>query len=790
MSKPLIPSLASQNYSSRRALLIHEEKFDQISFPYKTHLSFKPLVDFWRNKVNSQDRGEALIAREVIQYLERVPHLAEPIDDYKLLDQNDDFVEIILAGIFPAALRKRHLGFVIPPFSLKGFYFTPRLSDLLLSREIKFGFGANQIITQAIMVARAGALVLNRFYDQNISIDIPFNFVMRPTGTQLEKYYRSELINDFVHIKQLKPLKPISQEQINKALGNIYDTRQWLEFIPADAFSFEGMVVANLVDMTEEDSISRIKQFLLGNDALINPEHIRDLQIMVRNYLNIPDLRLGVKSFDYNNENWNLTKYKIEHNFLKNSNLFAHEHQGSIYDRLIKTNSIIVEEALTESADPTSLEVDLLNEGIQSIILAPLNDDKGVQLGFLEIGTPRNYGLNSLHMLKLSQLIPLFEIAVERSREEIKNRIQAIIRENYTNIHPSVEWKFIQTAYNFLEKQEAGVIAPSVEPIVFDKVYPLYGQADVVSSSTFRNSAIRDDYLENLQLLQELFQDCRHYLDFPIINQYQWEISQYIDKLTETLTSSDEVRVYRYLHDEVHIVLKHMAEKHPKIKELVKKYLNKLDPVLHILYRKRKDYEDSINHINRTIGNILEERNQIVQRMLPHYFQKFKTDGYEFELFVGQSLLKLEKFEELHLKNLRLWQLTTLAEIARTNLRIQNELPCPMMTAQILLVYSSEIRIKFRTDEKCFDVDGTYNLDYEIIKKRIDKAYLAESQERLRKAGHIAVIYMQDADKTEYTEYLQSLITKGYLEDPIENLEVEKLQGVEGLRALRVKVKV
>lgn len=112
------------------------------------------------------------------------------------------------------------------------------------------------------------------------------------------------------------------------------------------------------------------------------------------------------------------------------------------------------------------------------------------------------------------------------------------------------------------------------------------------------------------------------------------------------------------------------------------------------------------------------------------------------------------------------------------------------MTAQILLVYSSEIRIKFRTDEKCFDVDGTYNLDYEIIKKRIDKAYLAESQERLRKAGHIAVIYMQDADKTEYTEYLQSLITKGYLEDPIENLEVEKLQGVEGLRALRVKVKV
>lgn len=787
MAKPVMTSLTSQNYSSRRALLINEEKFDQVSFPYLTQLSFRPLIDHWRNKVNSQDRGEALIGREVMGYLDRVPRLAEPIDDYALLDQNDDFVEIMLAGIFPLALRKRHLGFVIPPFSLKGFYFTPRLSDLLLSREIKVGFGGNPIITQAIMVARAGALVLNRFYDQNISIDIPFNFVMRPTGTLLEKYYRSELINDFVAIKPLKPLKPISQEQINKALGNIYDSRQWLEIVPPDAFSFEGMVVVNLVDMTEEDSISRIKQFLLGNDALINPEHIRDLQIMVRNYLNVPDLKLGVKSFDYTNEQWN-TKYKIEHNFLKYNNLFSSEHAGSIYERLMKSNSIIIEEALTEYADPTSLEVDLLNEGIQSIIVAPLNDDKGVQLGFMEIGSPRNYGLNALHILKLTQLIPLFEIAVERSREEIKNRIQAIIRENYTNIHPSVEWKFIQTAYNFLERQESTEGTPIIEPIIFDKVYPLYGQADVVSSSTFRSSAIREDYLENLQLLQDLFQDCRFYLDFPIINQYQWEISQYIEKLTETITSSDEVRVYRYLHDEVHIVLKHMAEKHPKIKELVKKYLQKLDPSLHILYRKRKDYEDSINLINRTIGNILEDRNLAIQKMLPHYFQKFKTDGYEFELFVGQSLLKQDKFEELHLRNLRLWQLTTLAEIARANIRLQTELSCPMMTAQILLVYNSEIRIKFRTDEKCFDVDGTYNLDYEIIKKRIDKAYLADGQERLRKPGYIAVIYMQDADKTEYLEYLHNLIQKGYLAGEIESLEVEKLQGVEGLRALRVKV--
>ena len=41
--------------------------------------------------------------------------------------------------------------------------------------------------------------------------------------------------------------------------------------------------------------------------------------------------------------------------------------------------------------------------------------------------------------------------------------------------------------------------------------------------------------------------------------------------------------------------------------------------------------------------------------------------------------------------------------------------------------------ISFRMDEKQFDVDGTYNARYEIVKKRVDKAYIKGTTERVHK---------------------------------------------------------
>jgi hypothetical protein len=85
-------------------------------------------------------------------------------------------------------------------------------------------------------------------------------------------------------------------------------------------------------------------------------------------------------------------------------------------------------------------------------------------------------------------------------------------------------------------------------------------------------------------------------------------------------------------------------------------------------------------------------------------------------------------------------------------------------------------------------VDGAYNIRYEIVKKRIDKALVKDTTERITQPGQIVIVYGQAKEAAEYRGYLDYLRHLGYVGGEIEDLELEELQGVHGLRALRVPV--
>jgi uridine phosphorylase len=85
-------------------------------------------------------------------------------------------------------------------------------------------------------------------------------------------------------------------------------------------------------------------------------------------------------------------------------------------------------------------------------------------------------------------------------------------------------------------------------------------------------------------------------------------------------------------------------------------------------------------------------------------------------------------------------------------------------------------------------VNGAYNVKYEIVKKRIDKAVIKSTKERLTQPGKIAIVYSQSKDAYEYREYIDYLQHHGYLKEEIEDVELADMQAVQGLRALRVTV--
>jgi hypothetical protein len=160
----------------------------------------------------------------------------------------------------------------------------------------------------------------------------------------------------------------------------------------------------------------------------------------------------------------------------------------------------------------------------------------------------------------------------------------------------------------------------------------------------------------------------------------------------------------------------------------------------------------------------------------------------DYNIYVGASLQEDGRFDPIFLRNLRLWQLMVMCSIVRELRGIEDTLPVPLEVAHLVLVHSSPLAIRFRADEKRFDVDGAYNIRYEIVKKRIDKARIRHTREQLTQPGRIAIVYSHPREATEYREYFEFLRANGFIDGGIEDLELEDLQGASGLQALRVTV--
>ena len=130
----------------------------------------------------------------------------------------------------------------------------------------------------------------------------------------------------------------------------------------------------------------------------------------------------------------------------------------------------------------------------------------------------------------------------------------------------------------------------------------------------------------------------------------------------------------------------------------------------------------------------------------------------------------------------------SMATIAKLTHSLLPQLDHPLQTTQLIFVNARSIDISFRNDERRFDVEGSYNIRYEIVKKRIDKVHLRGGVDRLTQPGKIAVIYFNEREAEEYIGYIRQLQDQGILKDDLEQLELEELQGVTGLKACRIGV--
>jgi len=761
-----------------------------IELPFKLKISFEKIVALFQKYATEEFQKHPYhqSSINIVREAKKAPELIDGFSDESVLEKHKDTIEMLLEPLFPELLLENEIKAVSIPFTFTSFKFTNRFEKILQDAgddyELKVRHFENDL-----MYKYACSIILTEVYNYSIDIKRPFYFDIPDKTTNTIKNYRAAFNADFMEIFPSENAPKITEEDIKFLLDNFDDIDVWKEKFPLESYIFKGFGIMNLFDVTTDEIISEIRTSLIKKDD----DLVSTLQGIFRKFFGINDLSLGFSIFETDSNNFASSHINKEESLVLNYEkdvscdcIFC----NYILEKLFINNETLAisdVEKYGEKTENKNFYKRLKDKNIGSIILVPIQASAKGNLAIIEIASPRPFELNSINQNKLQDLIPLFKIAVDRFSEEHQNILEATIQENYTSIHPTVKWRFYEAAERFHRESYEAKQKVKIEDIIFPDVHPLYGQSDIKGSSIARNTAIKEDLNTQLSLAISVLLEACKIESLPIYKELRFRVEEYLSEVKKGLKAGDEIAILDFLKRDIYPVFNHIKKVNSHLNILVKEYIKRLDPTLQVVYEKRKAYEDSVTLLNDKLASFIDARQEEAQQMFPHYFERYKTDGVEYNMYIGQSLTKEKKYDAIYLYNLRLWQLQVMCEMENVALKAAEKMEHKLRVASLILVHSNPLAIKFRMDEKQFDVDGAYNIRYEIIKKRIDKAHVKGTEERLTVPGKIAIVYSQDKDADEYYKYIKYLQSKNLL-GKVEKLEVEDLQGVSGLKALRVEV--
>lgn len=757
------------------------------SSPLLLRLSFHKVIERLEGTAQSAGRHASGKARDLLARVNQHPELREGITDIWQIENNADLIAELLADLFPAALTTNEIKAVSIPYQGYVFNLSQRFKNILNSAGAGFYFNIRDFDDHEFFVASC-CLILNRFYGTQLNFSRPL-FYDIPDANGVEKHYRIFYNADFLEITPTPDALDLTPEDISLLLDNYDDLALWKSKFPEKSFVLKGFAIMTLFDVTVENAVSSLKSDLLSSAPA--PDLQRNFEAILSSIYNIPDLRMGFTAFDNDLGEFNNSSVgkKMQSYLLPGDTndeciqvLCKRSHQHIMDEK--KYFAVSDVDKFVKD-DPDSLVGKHLSmQNIQSFILAPVIKDD-VLLGILELVSTRKGELNSINANKLDIFLPFVTDSIDRKVKELQNSIRAIIQNNYTNLHPSVDWKFKREAQNLIFSTNAG-LPYSLKEITFKKVFPLYGQVDIKDSSITRNLSVKSDLEIQINQLIALLEQLHQYRYIEQAEQSLITLRAFVADLNVNLNADTSHQIQHYLETDIYPILRSAQDVDGEEAEKIADYFTQADIATGSFYNNRRRYETAIAALNSRLITILDKRQLEIQTYFPHYYERFKTDGVEHNMYIGASIAPNQQFDIRDLHRLRLWQLRVIAEMENEVHHLKKTLPIVLGVASMVLVFGTEIDIRFRMDEKHFDVDGAYNIRYEVIKKRIDKAYIKGTNERITKPGKIAIIYTNAEDEQEYRRYIALLQQHKVLESDIEQFDVEELQGISGLKALRV----
>lgn len=754
----------------------------------ESNISFVPFLNYLKEKVANEGESRSSFYKLIIDKFESNPKILKPIPANADLSEFKEYLDLLIAAIFPVTTdASKDIYGIGVPFKFAIFHY----SDLF--KQLFSGDGSElTAVPEGISMAQVKKDKISWLY--KLILEKVFHFPMSykndiihtvetPDGGK--RYVKVNIDPRFVDVKVNGDLPELNYDMFcSKQMTP--DAMQ--QILPTSMFSLEGFVIWTVKDVTQSETLNNIKGLVMNMRASNEVESYASLEKMIPVILGIPDVTAHVVPFPkVNGKNVLEEQFSNTDPILGIGNKKQQQHFFQLLLDHLEQNPVplIVPDVNETAIAPHAFLKYLPIKNIKSFMVFPITHKKEI-LGVLELASSTRNRLSADPLWRLQNTYPLLVLMLNRSMNILESRLSDVIKDQFTALQPSVEWKFVDAAWNYLltpaeERKD-------IESITFEEVHPLYGAIDIRNSSVQQGTAIREDLQEQLELIRDTLETIGQTVHLPLLEELQFKTNDLLENLSNSLQAGEDLKVNEFMEQEIEPILQHLCEDNEELKPLLTNYFTKMDKSEGHVYHHRREYEESLSAINSAISQYLEKERQYIQQSFPCYFEKYRTDGVEYTIYIGQSIAEEKKFDQLYLRNLRLWQLSSMAHIARLTHKLGPTLKVPLETTQMILMHSSPINISFRSDERRFDVEGAYNVRYEIIKKRIDKVHIKDTGERLTQPGTIAMVYSYVREMEEFKKYITFLQSKKILLPEIEMLDLEELQGVSGLKALRVKV--
>ncbi len=750
-------------------------------------LSFKPLLRYLHAQLESCDHT---FLRIIVDKINELESRFGSLNQGNIEDFQDVFTHLfyLSTNVVSPQANFWSIGEAVPShviFGQQEFYDFVDTQLELVEESIETPPYQNLLFANKILYI----LILERLYGLPL-VEVKQLFKKEING--VAQYYQLKIDFSFVDVAPIENLPFVDlgffRERDIKSFDDIIPL---LEMIDLRKFKFSGISIIKFLDKTRDHMANAIQK-LINNVSHFDREHIGvELGKIVQTIGGSSNLYCSfIPLLEMNG-------YPLFTSGLCENSIYI----GQI---ILKSKSSIKDQLYNYLQNPYTIsygiekEFNSLNEnfqttlkdkGIESYVCFPLKQRNRL-VGFLEVYSYDDTQLATSTYVNISSIMPLIAHLADDIIRKFKNSLDTIILENYTSLQPAVQWRFNQVAARFISEQTNNPKNAVLEKIDFKKIYPLHGNIDIRNSTKLRNFAYRQDSFQRIGLLQLI-------VDQIEFSSQKDNYERFINRFNTVKSWLDEGRIEQFLLDivsffqeDVFTFLDELNEKDPLLQRYKNQYLaNEHGPQAEN-NQAVFDLEHSLNSLNEIISYELYAFNDIVQHTYPSYFEKFRTDGIEYDMYIGQSITPTKYFEENLLLDLRKKQILSMVEIARKTYHALDTLSVPIVTTQLIFVHPTPIDITFRQDEKRFDVEGTYNIRYEIVKKRLDKALVKGTMERLVQPNMIAIVYSTKKVETELRLILQELASQGYVAGTYDSVEIDELQGVEDLKSFRVQVQL